>query len=762
LLEDGVHLVEEEEQSQDYTRVRRYAMDGLELLLGSDTVVYGRADSSTKIGVHDVEEGTTITEARSLDMWLENTIGGCDECAICYHRDGEVSGYQLLRTDALPAFCGNDEGTALATMARARSILEFVKRNCTDDAATYCLTRGEGATLQLWRVESQRATTPFGRACALLCLRIARRCTGDLERRRRLLDRCVALADPKRDAAVVAEAHLLVARTYSIEDDFAVEPAAWRVASPSPKPCRLDAFDDEDEDDAALKRVSAGLSVLRRAQRRKASPENRALEKNLRACGAAARLALASRAFRRHRPGLVLRHLALAGQLDPATAAAAAFRLRLAMAYALCAAVVTADNLAKHRADLNGAPPSKVKARSEDSSSEDEQRRRRPVKGPPAKLRGDLPVDVGADVETNLSRAVKALLAALRGDDGRCDESEAVALASCLRIAYTALGEHYLTVARVTKAARHFSEGVQLFRGLGDAQTAAWLRGRLAFAQATVAARDGGPSPRKHLKARAAVGSLVEALQAFADTVADEDTGASPSFPGVATISAKHALAEAKRGAARASLALAVMAPPQDAPAALMTAAELAADADDSETAADAHYRLASGGSTDALTHLQQATAFADKAAHESQSRARAVDALSTRCDLATVLLRDASPEAAAKAVQAVLGAETTLALALSLPESVGRDRATAGALPLVARSLLAKLAESLKRCCRACSDASALSVEEELMNNVVKEGVALKKAYGAALRLGADLAAGDEPRLCGLLHDLAAELATV
>ena len=31
-----------------------------------------------------------------------------------------------------------------------------------------------------------------------------------------------------------------------------------------------------------------------------------------------------------------------------------------------------------------------------------------------AKLRGDLPVDVGADVETNLSRAVKALLAALR------------------------------------------------------------------------------------------------------------------------------------------------------------------------------------------------------------------------------------------------------------------------------------------------------------------------------------------------------------
>ena len=253
----------------------------------------------------------------------------------------------------------------------------------------------------------------------------------------------------------------------------------------------------------------------------------------------------------------------------------------MARAYALCAAVVTADNLARHRADLNGAPPSRVKARADDSSDEEQaaaagqgpagEAARRPARGRRRRRRDDP------------EPRRQALLAALRGDDAGCDESEAVALASCLRIAYTALGEHYLTVARVTKAARHFSEGVQLFRGLGDAQTAAWLRGRLAFAQATVAARDGGPSPRKHLKARAAVGSLVEALQAFAETVADEATGVSPSFPGAATISAEHALAEAKRGAARASSALAVMAPPQDAPAALMTAAELAADADDSE-----------------------------------------------------------------------------------------------------------------------------------------------------------------------------------
>ena len=68
------------------------------------------------------------------------------------------------------------------------------------------------------------------------------------------------------------------------------------------------------------------------------------------------------------------------------------------------------------------------------------------------------------------------------------------------------------------------------------------------------------------------------------------------------------------------------------------------------------------------------------------------------------------SPEAAAKAVQAVLGAETTLALALSLPESVGRDRATAGALPR--RAVLARAARRVPETMLP-RDASALSVEE-------------------------------------------------
>ena len=220
-----------------FERVVRWRFDGIEMLLGSDTVVYSRegAAGAERVGVHVRDVGQRVTEVAALDMWLENTISGADDAAICYHKDGHVMGYQLVRTEDLPSFArtpakrlapDGDGATAVATLERAKSILRFVQRHCTDDAATYCLTRkggDDGEAIELWRVDDNKGrkssgparATPFARACALLCLRIARRVErGDRARCRRLLDRCVALADARSDAAVVAEAHLLVALSY--------------------------------------------------------------------------------------------------------------------------------------------------------------------------------------------------------------------------------------------------------------------------------------------------------------------------------------------------------------------------------------------------------------------------------------------------------------------------------------------------------------------------------------------------------------------
>ncbi|KAH8072227.1 hypothetical protein JL720_11269 [Aureococcus anophagefferens] len=250
-----------------------------------------------------------VTEVAALDMWLENTISGADDAAICYHKDGHVMGYQLVRTEDLPSFArapakrlapDGDGATAVATLERAKSILRFVQRHCTDDAAT-----------------------------------------------------------PAPDGS---------------DDD-----------APAPRP---------------------------------------------------------------------------------------------------------------------------------------------PKPGPlPAKILREFPVECSPDVEVNLSRGIKALISALRGGeapapapaadrprrrrkDAPADGNDLRACAAALVALYTALGEHYLAVDRLTKA-RHWSQGVELFRGLGDARSAAWLRARLAWAQLKLQDREGGAptAAKRYAKTKAAGGA---------------------------------------------------------------------------------------------------------------------------------------------------------------------------------------------------------------------------------------------------------------
>ena len=823
-----------------FERVVRWRFDGIEMLLGSDTVVYSRegAAGAERVGVHVRDVGQRVTEVAALDMWLENTISGADDAAICYHKDGHVMGYQLVRTEDLPSFArtpakrlapDGDGATAVATLERAKSILRFVQRHCTDDAATYCLTRkggDDGEAIELWRVDDDKGressgparATPFARACALLCLRIARRVErGDRARCRRLLDRCVALADARSDAAVVAEAHLLVALSHEPVDarldaalatfggDALGARAAppWRASAPrggggvspardAPAPCG----DLEDALKSVATRSALGLAALQRAERRAAPRRGRdsddtpssargaskkrdsgAVGARLRRAGADARLGLAALAFSRRRPALALRHLAFAYAADPAAAAAPAFKLRLALVYALLAARVDAASLDDHRGDLGDRPPkprrfsgSPPPAPAPDGSDDDAPAPRPPKPGPlPAKILREFPVECSPDVEVNLSRGIKALISALRGGeapapapapdrprrrrkDAPADGNDLRACAAALVALYTALGEHYLAVDRLTKAARHWSQGVELFKGLGDARSAAWLRARLAWAQLKLQDREGGAptAAKRYAKTKAALAALEAALADVADEP-ESGGGAGVLLPGVDTLGVLEALAVARADVAREGVRLAAAAPtPADAEAALLAAAAAAEAAGADAVVADARYRCAAlaarrdGGATvpaDAVAHFRAAVAAAERAASTGDARANALEALSMRVDLATVLLRDPD-DAGRRALDVVLGAADALEIAA---RAAGGDEAGCG--PVVCRALLDKLQTVLK-----------LQVQKASLDQILAPPpdpahlAAWKAAYAAALRMGADFD-DDAPRLLALLR---------
>ncbi|KAJ1634440.1 hypothetical protein T492DRAFT_973693 [Pavlovales sp. CCMP2436] len=84
-----------------FRQVVRWQVRGWQLLLGSDTLVFGNAEHpSVTLQLCDLER--EITPTTCLDFWLDNVMAGVPEVAVCGHQRGIVSGYKVLRTEDVP------------------------------------------------------------------------------------------------------------------------------------------------------------------------------------------------------------------------------------------------------------------------------------------------------------------------------------------------------------------------------------------------------------------------------------------------------------------------------------------------------------------------------------------------------------------------------------------------------------------------------------------------------------------------------------
>lgn len=83
-----------------------------------------------------------VTPLMWLDAWLDNVMASIPELAVCYHRNGVVQGYELLKTDDIFLLKGlSEDGTAFfsphVVQQNASSVLRFLQENCKQDPGTY-------------------------------------------------------------------------------------------------------------------------------------------------------------------------------------------------------------------------------------------------------------------------------------------------------------------------------------------------------------------------------------------------------------------------------------------------------------------------------------------------------------------------------------------------------------------------------------------------------------------------------------------------
>eukprot|EP00960_Hanusia_phi_P039868 754100-Hanusia_phi.AAC.1 len=160
-----------------FRRAVHFQFNQLNLLLGSDTVIFNRGPRRSKLSLRLEDVDAQVTQQRCLDYWLDNIFNNLSETAVCYHKEGRVHGYQLVRTEEIPKWSGFSFEPK-AVMESASSILQFLHHNCTKEAGTYWLCRAEGSDeLQLFCLDDadRKHRNALSQPVGLLCFRIARK-----------------------------------------------------------------------------------------------------------------------------------------------------------------------------------------------------------------------------------------------------------------------------------------------------------------------------------------------------------------------------------------------------------------------------------------------------------------------------------------------------------------------------------------------------------------------------------------------------------
>ncbi|KAH9325716.1 hypothetical protein KI387_005894, partial [Taxus chinensis] len=137
--------------NEGFLRVLFWKFHNLRMLLGSDLLVFSN-EKHVAVSLHLWEVEQQVTPLMWLDAWLDNVMASVPELAICYHHNGVVQGYELLKTDDIFLLKGiAEDGTTVfhpqVVQQNGLSVLKFLQDNCKQDPGSYWLFRNAGEDL---------------------------------------------------------------------------------------------------------------------------------------------------------------------------------------------------------------------------------------------------------------------------------------------------------------------------------------------------------------------------------------------------------------------------------------------------------------------------------------------------------------------------------------------------------------------------------------------------------------------------------------
>lgn len=223
-----------------YNRNVIWMFEDIRMLVGTDMAIFG-GSSRPCISLRLRDMHQPINVLTGIDYWLDNLMCNVPEVVMCYHLDGLVQKYEIIKTEDLPYLEGSRFSPNVIRNV-AQNILSFLKQNATKSGHTYWLFKGRNDDVvklydltslctnsefesQTAQAEKQKSESnkkcdenPFTVPVAMLLYKVARNMKTSSENIsakqagsiKALLDNCIKLLPKEKYPQIVTSSYYLL------------------------------------------------------------------------------------------------------------------------------------------------------------------------------------------------------------------------------------------------------------------------------------------------------------------------------------------------------------------------------------------------------------------------------------------------------------------------------------------------------------------------------------------------------------------------
>ncbi|XP_072171455.1 erythroid differentiation-related factor 1-like [Diadema setosum] len=261
-----------EDEVSQFARQVFWQFEDIRMLIGTDLPIFGGGNyPAVSLRLRDMKSPINILTG--MDYWLDNLMCNVPELVMCYHLDGFVQRYELIKTEDIPKL-ENAQFSQKLVKDIAQNILSFINSNCTKEGHTYWLFKGQGDdVVKLYDLSSlmtQKPDCPWDNPyvvpVAMLLYRVAHNMSQTATTAKdkhiivTLLMKCLALLGQGRDPhpEIVVSANYILCQMFmddnkkkgkrgntGSDDDVGSD---WTGGSSTGSEAEDDDDDDEDDD----------------------------------------------------------------------------------------------------------------------------------------------------------------------------------------------------------------------------------------------------------------------------------------------------------------------------------------------------------------------------------------------------------------------------------------------------------------------------------------------------------------------------------